>query len=127
MTKKTKSNEKKINRHVLVSVLSSDNRGLVGFTEDGEEISLSAPVPRILRIRKSFPGEPLKNIFMDNDEGYWRDILEDARPALKYLKPLKDVYFQFEDSYSIDECINREIEVPYNIYTKRTSALIKRI
>jgi len=122
--KKTKL-QKKIKRHILVNVSSYDEKGLVGYTETGEEIPLSAPVPRILKITKGFPGEPIKNCFLDNDDSYWEDILVDAKPALRILKALNEVYFQFEDSYSVDEFIDksRPIEIPYNIYTKRVSAL----
>ena len=96
----------------LLKSVKSTSRGLVGITEQGDKIPLSAPIPLCVLCNDISTMKGAKNLIITNKENnsYWEDILE-AR--LGKLNKNEIVYFQANlDGTNYDQ-------LPYNIFTRR--------
>ncbi|MDD5191532.1 MAG: hypothetical protein PHH54_02685 [Candidatus Nanoarchaeia archaeon] len=101
--------------HKLIDIMSTDDRGLIGFTEIGEEVQLNAPKPMSL---KSLISDEFYKIKGKNELKKMQNYLikmsnSDVENLLIEIKD--EEYIQLG---SLDICGGMLI-TNYNIYTKR--------
>jgi hypothetical protein len=86
---------------LLKKVISTEDRGLIGITENNEEIPLSAPNPKIYVANHSKNQDPL--------------FLSENAKAILIQTSRSVIYYAFE-KMRIEMGLSL---MPYNVYTKR--------
>lgn len=103
----------------LRQVESTNDKGLVGVTEAGEEVPLSAPKPNILIV-----GITVTKKDYNNNESKWLAYLarREQGELENFTKILpEDKYIHFFERQFTDSCgpCSDRFVIPYNVYTRR--------